>query len=408
VFLKRLARNDNEKNQIYLGPSLDGLAAALGARLGLGSASESAKKPRSAQGVAKLVAHLQWTWINDGPDAPAPAAKLIHYFQYPEVRFSGFLSGCPDPPDALRRIRVDNYGDRLLLFGSNGSSVSGMVIAAPPGESLPDPPGVTSSSLSDCLLELDLENPRDTNAMIRDLLGIWHPTIRLPKIDGPSIPFDGPQAAGYTLEALLGVPTNSIPGPDHFGSELKTFRFGGRTTLMTPVADRGEEKRLGVRNFLETHGHVGQDNHSLRFTGTYRATQATKGRMLVATGRLGHILTARAVDLIDIQSRTNLAGWSVSHLGDSWLKKHDSAFYVQYERDRPRNRVRFLGYYRCRHTSPERFLNAIDEGIVVYDPAHTLKAGQLKVRPQWRISTSRKTLPDTLERLYAESRWVEN
>lgn len=162
VFLKRLAHNDNDKNQIYLGPSLDGLASTLGARLGPGSASESATKQRSAQGVAKPVAHLQWIWIGDGPDVLAPAAKLIYYFQYPEVRFSGFLSGCRNPPDALRKRRVNDYGDRLLLFGSNGLSVFGMVIAAPPGESLSDPPGATSSELSDCLLKLDLERSRDT------------------------------------------------------------------------------------------------------------------------------------------------------------------------------------------------------------------------------------------------------
>ena len=33
LFLKRLAHNDNEKNQIYLGPSLDGLAGTLGAQM---------------------------------------------------------------------------------------------------------------------------------------------------------------------------------------------------------------------------------------------------------------------------------------------------------------------------------------------------------------------------------------
>ena len=406
VFLKHLAHNDNEKNQIYLGPSLDGLAGVLGARLTEGAASDSTEKPDSSPGRQKVVAHLDWTWIGDGPDAPAPSAKLIHYFQYPEVRFSGFLSSCPDAPDALRRRRLDDYGDRILLFGSNGMKTFGTVVASPPGVPLPDLPDTHPSAISDILLELNLEESGDTESSIREILGTWHPTIRLPRADGPTIPFSGPQAPGYTLEALLGVPTNATPGPDHLGSELKTFRFGGRVTLMTPVADRGEEKRLGTRAFLNAHGNPGRDGQSTRFTGTYRVGQEVNGRTLTMQGCSGHLLETQAVDLIDVQSQTNLAGWTSTHIGNSWLKKHDSAFYVEYERDEPRGLVRFLGFYRCRYTSLERLLKAITDGIVYYDPAHTLKSNKLKVRPQWRINASRRTFSDTLGRLYAESRWV--
>jgi len=406
IFLKRLAHNDNEKNQIYLAPSLDGLARALGARLSPGSASESTRKPASSAGQPKTFAHLDWVWICDGPDETAPSTKLIHYFQYPEVRLSGFLAGCRNPPDALRRRRLDDYGDRILLFGSDGTRTFGTVITSTPGVPLPDPPEARPCPLSDVLLEIRLEKPRDTESAIHDLLGIWHPTVRLPHAGRPAIPFSGPQAPGYTLEALLGVPTNATAGPDHLGSELKTFQFSRKATLMTPVADRGEEKRLGARDFLQAHGHPGQDGRSVRFTGTYRAGRVVRDRTLQMTGRTGHVLTTRAVDLIDVQSQVNLAGWTTEHLGNSWLKKHDSAFYVEYERDKTRCLVRFLGFYRCRHTSPERLLRAIDDGIVFYDPAHTLKSNKLKVRPQWRISTSRRTLPDTLCRLYAKSRWV--
>ena len=121
VFVKHLAHNDNEKNQIYLAPSLDGLVRALNATLVYGSRSESARKPDSRVGKPKLIAPLDWVWIGGGPDAPAPNTKLIHYFQYPEVRLSGFLSGCLNPPDALRRNRLDGYGERWLLFGSAGA-----------------------------------------------------------------------------------------------------------------------------------------------------------------------------------------------------------------------------------------------------------------------------------------------
>ena len=407
LFLKRLAHNDNEKNQIYLGPSLDGLAGALCARMTPGSSSESTEKRGSTSGKPKSVAHLDWVWIGDGPDAQAPATKLIHYFQYPEVRLSGFLTDCRRPPDALRRRRLDEYGDRLLLFGSNGSTTFGTVIAAPAGEPLPDPPGAGPSSLTDCLLEIHLDKPRDTERMVLDLLDTWHPTMRLPRAGEPTIPFHGPQAAGYTLEALLGIPTNATKGPDHLGSELKTFKFGNRVTLMTPSADGGEERRLGARSFLQRHGHPGRDGTSIRFTGTYRTTGITKGRRLILAGRTDHVLTTRSIDLTTVSDQKVLARWSAAHIGDSWLKKHDSAFYLQYTRDRERNLVRYLGFFRCRRTSPERLFNAIDVGTVFYDPAHTLKVNSLKVRPQWRISSSRKSMPETLRALYRDICWVE-
>jgi len=405
VFVKRLAHNDNEKNQIYLAPNLDGLARALDARLVQGSYSTSTDKPDSRAGKPKTIAPLNWVWIGEGADAPAPNTKLIHYFQYPEVRLSGFLSGCSNPPDALRRNRLDNYGERWLLFGSDGQRVFGAVLAEGPGRRLLPLAIQRKSAISDCLSETWTETPKDTGAAIRELLGVWHPCVRLPRVGQPPIPFKGPQGGGYTLEALMGVPTNAVPGPDHAGSELKAFQFGGRVTLMTPAADGGLEKELGARRFIERFGHPGLDGESLRFTGTHRVGKTTDGRTLVLQGMVHHVLETESVDLVERSTGAALASWSLEHLSSSWLKKHDSAYYVEYERERDRNLVRFLSYFHCRHTSPERLLTSLNKGEVVYDPAHTIKAGKLKVRPQWRISSSRKTMRNTLDTLYRSVDW---
>lgn len=405
VFVKRLAHNDNEKNQIYLAPSLDGLARALDAQLVQGSTSTSTRKTDSRAGNPKIIAPLDWVWIGEGADDPAPNTKLIHYFQYPEVRLSGFLSGCSDPPDALRRNHLDNYGERWLLFGSDGQRTFGAVVAEEPGRTLPPLALQRKSAISDCLFETWTETPRDTGTAIRELLGVWHPCVRLSKLGEPPIPFKGPQGGGYTLEALMGVPTNAVPGPDHAGSELKAFKFGGRVTLMTPVADNGLEKELGARKFIERFGHPGRDGQSLRFTGTHRVGQRTDGRTLILQGMAHHVLETQSVDLVECSTGATLASWSLEHLSSSWLKKHDSAYYVEYERDQNRNLVRFLNYFHCRHTSPERLLTALNKGEVVYDPAHTIKAEKLKVRPQWRISSSRKTMRNTLDTLYRSVDW---
>jgi hypothetical protein len=174
---------------------------------------------------------------------------------------------------------------------------------------------------------------------------------------------------------------------------------------MTPVADGGLEQRLGARKFIQRFGRIGRDRQSLRFTGTHRVGQTTNGRTLVLRGMTRHVLETTSVDLVEVPDGRILAAWSLERLSASWLKKHDSAYYVEYEKDAEHNLIRFLGYYHCRHTSPERLLDAIRQGLVVYDPAHTIKNGKLKVRPQWRISSSRKTMEATLRRLYRSVDW---
>ena len=420
LFVKHLARNDNDKNQIYISPDLDGIGNLLRGRLSDGSESTSVAKPQSSPGLAKMEVHLDWAWIGSDGDAVAPNTKLIYYFQYPEVRLSGFLSGCTDPPDALRRRRLDLYGARVLFFGSTGNRVFGRVIAGPPGTTFREIPGSYPSPVAQSLLEVQLgaatpqlsSRPRTpgmdresdpgsaTEERIRGLIGPWHPCVRLKDASQGPVPFSGPQRAGYTLEALLGVASNASSGPDLDGSELKTFRFSRKVTLMTPVADGGREKVLGMRKFLERYGREGRDGESMRFTGTYLVGSVTQGRTLVLEKAGSHVLETTGAALVESDPLTVLSRWSRDHLSSHWLAKHDSTFYVDYELHPTENQIRFCGYFRCEGTSPERLFRAIAAGTVYYDPAHTLKNGQLKTRPQWRISTARRTLTDSLNSLY--------
>ncbi len=157
LFVKHLALNDNDKNQIYISPSLDGMANLLRGRLSEGSGSASSTRAGSSPGRPKMVLHLDWVWITaDDREVTAPNIKLIHYFQYPEARLSGFLSGCTDPPDSLRKRQLGRYGQRTLLFGTDGERVFGHVIAGPPGSGIPDIPGLLSSPVSTILLEAHL------------------------------------------------------------------------------------------------------------------------------------------------------------------------------------------------------------------------------------------------------------
>src|ERR1051326_3083736 len=91
LYAKRLAPNDNNKNQPYF--------AARGELRVFNVLPIRAMHPhRNSAGESSFLAEIDFTWaMADGRVYPAPHAKLILYPQYPEVRFSGFLEGAYFP-----------------------------------------------------------------------------------------------------------------------------------------------------------------------------------------------------------------------------------------------------------------------------------------------------------------------
>ena len=74
AWVKHLSpRQDNEKNQIYLGGGLDGVTNLFPATIDVRSASESLTKRKSAAGKPKLEARLDFAWLGaDGTRHDAP------------------------------------------------------------------------------------------------------------------------------------------------------------------------------------------------------------------------------------------------------------------------------------------------------------------------------------------------
>ena len=113
VLCKRLAENDNSKQQVYLGHGFDALNLVP---FGEVTSDSSTKQP-----IMKAALTLRWL-DEEGRTAPAPGAQLVLYPQYPEVRMSGFLRGCPTAPAAQMRPvpkeqrRYNNGPDGRLLF----------------------------------------------------------------------------------------------------------------------------------------------------------------------------------------------------------------------------------------------------------------------------------------------------
>lgn len=133
AYVKLLSpKQDNDKNQIYFGKKLPGLQNIFPARLAARGPSSSSAKRSSRAGQPKLEARLDFAWLDQaGVRHDAPGTRIIDYFQYPEVRMSGFLKGCDAPPDALRRHRQALYGQRILVMGTaSDGKVVGLVLTA--------------------------------------------------------------------------------------------------------------------------------------------------------------------------------------------------------------------------------------------------------------------------------------
>jgi hypothetical protein len=94
IYVKRLAPNDNSKNQVYLGGSFDILNILPISEISTDSSGDWERE--------RFKAKLKFSWIaEDGNLYSAPNSQLILYPKYPEVRFSGFLLGCENPPSDL-------------------------------------------------------------------------------------------------------------------------------------------------------------------------------------------------------------------------------------------------------------------------------------------------------------------
>lgn len=421
AYLKHLSeRQDNSKNQIYLGGGLDGVTNLFPATVHVRSASESLTKRRSTPGTPKIEARLDFAWLGaNGQRHDAPNTRIIDYFQYPEVRMSGFLKGCDDAPASLRRDEQAEYGKRILIMGTaRDGKVVGVVLTErddPLVATFPDlPVAGTGGVLRVLNIDGDAGTPpaellrAEISAIAR---GGWHASVI--NRGGVITPFVGAQGGGYTLEALLGVAANGRKAPDRHGFEIKSFS-GSRISLMTPTPDGGFQGDNSFRDFMAHYGHAGlKDDGSLRFTGLHRCgivnARTGLGMRLTGFDRETDTFTDAAavrVELWSAETGDIAASWSLEKMANCWNAKHANALYIPF-----RDRVGEDGLKEYQYTprwltgkgtDVWRLLRAIDTGMVFYDPADTIYAdGRSKVRSQWRINVS--DLPAAMSLLYASS-----
>ncbi|VVD71748.1 hypothetical protein PAQ31011_00646 [Pandoraea aquatica] len=399
VYCKFLAENDNSKQQIYLGGSFEVLK-----QLVFGNVRADA-----SLSVPNFKASVPLSWVDgDGQVAPAPGAQLILYPQYPEVRLSGFLKGCPLAPSAyLRPIpkaeRQFNNGPdgRVLFFGVSDDEVftyladGGSTVASAIRDHLVDETPLDAGTLRKVRLRKGPSSKDLLLARLREIQNLGpHESMRLNR-SGERMPYAAKNGGGYTLEALFDIIPNGRSAPDFMGWELKAFS-GSRITLMTPEPDAGYYGEHGVEAFLRKYGRQLPDD-KIYFTGSHKANipSPTSGQTLVTVGfdsDSGKITDVTGgIRLLDGDGEVS-AEWTFARLVEQWGRKHAAAAYVPYKvlDDSP---IRYdyqnpilLG----EGTEFSLFLKALMDKKVIYDPAPKLERAseansKTKARSQFRM-----------------------
>ena len=401
LLIKRLAANDNSKNQVYLGGNFE--------LLNLLPLSGFRAKP-SEKNRAIIHADLSLSWMrDDGTLSPAPRSKVILYPQYPEVRWSGFLLGTSEGPNTLMNEAARIEG-RILVFGVRADrTVVARVHApdSPVGHEL-GPSGFFDDKTA--LVEYPLEDPGDQRDRLLSHLKLiaargWVDPVRFDP-QGHVVPCLGPNCGGVTLETLLGIKANSRAEPDFEGWEVKQFgvrdfrkyRALSPVTLMTPEPTEGYYVTAGIEAFIRKYGYPDTKGREGRLN--------VGGRFLVGTRLPRTGLTLRLVGLSDsgdkvedadggielVDDSENVAArWPFPALLEHWNRKHAKAAYIPSMRQQDPRQYRyadevFLGI----GTDFGLFLKGLSSRLVAYDPGIKLEGcdgtdPKSKRRSQFRI-----------------------
>jgi len=403
ALFKPLSENDNSKQQIYFGSNFHVLQ-----QIPFGSIREF---PENKEPNFK--ASVNFWWINNNGQASlAPNTQLILYTRYPEVRLSGFLSGCPTAPrEHLQPIKREerksnNSKDgRVLILGIcpdnriygflavRDSSLAKLIFSNlyqdDSGKTIQEFPLKGVSGID----KMDLINK------LHDIVKAgWHESIRLYP-NGEMRPYNALNAGGYTLEALFGIIPNGNAEPDFKGWELKAFS-GTKITLMTPEPDQGFYHEKGAKEFTLKYGHDAP-NAVKYFTGTHKVDikNTTSNMTLTIKGfdfNKGTINDmAGGLYLLD-ENNNPTAIWSFNGIITHWSRKHSHACYVKYKAEERNGKWGYIyntPVYLGEKTDLSLFLKAMQSGLIVFDPATKVilnSKGNTTVKPrsQYRINFS--------------------
>ncbi|SOC89935.1 MvaI/BcnI restriction endonuclease family protein [Ensifer adhaerens] len=419
IYAKKLAPNDNSKNQVYLGGDFSALNIIPHGDVETddtdlaGSVRDRAKAP------------VRFRWIDENGQYEAPNAQLILYPKYPEVRMSGFLKGCKQAPAEVMRVRDEG---RVLFLGMTHDGVV-LAYAAGAGTPLANAlharAGLTPAGV---FLQIPSE-PEGTSSRDRLLATLeaiyrkhWISSRKLGP-DGIPYPYTARNGGGYTLEAELGIMPNGYAEPDFLGWEIKQYsvddfaRYKPKSpvTLLTPEPTGGYYRDQGVEAFVRRFGYADKSGKPdrINFGGVYacnKAYHADTGLQMRMTGY--DEATGKITDMTGGLALQDIHGevaalWKFTNIIEHWSRKHAQAAYVPSLFRTPPPEYRYGPRIQlCEETDLTLFLQAVAAGVVYYDPAIKIEKAasakpELKRRSQFRIRH------EQLETMYHQTETVE-
>ena len=410
ALIKPLSRNHNDKNQIYSGAEFAPLYPTFDMKFSLRGVSSSGKKGGGTKGKAIPEAVFRnFVWVEaGGREVPARNVRMIVYAQYPETRLSGFSTIENTIPDAMSVEFTKAHPSvvRFLVLGRRGLGQAVAFMVADPGQAFTDAvaslPNASGSRVWK-QLRLHTDKRQRLTALLAGASGRPLPGCRL-DTGRNTLPFNGTQVCGYTLEHALGIVPNSGSDGDFEGIELKTHTQK-KVTLFTPEPDMGVYADDFAR-FMTTWGYRDDAGH-FRLTGIHRVgvrCQKSGLTLGIINHERGRSLAASVdndvhLGLIDDQG-TLAAGWSLERLLNCWSSKHNEAVYVPAVKqscvdaalsaEGHRYMIEFSDRVMwCRETSAEMLFEALWSGTLFLDPAPKYCPGQPKLnkrRSQWRVN----------------------
>tara|TARA_B100001123_G_C15316794_1_gene1026404 strand:+ start:1887 stop:3215 length:1329 start_codon:yes stop_codon:yes gene_type:complete len=414
LYAKRLRRNNNPKQQIYIGTDLSSLNIFPIKEIytdasSIGNASRD-----------RLKANIDFFWITQEGKYKAPHTSLILYPKYPEVRLSGFVRGCSDAPSLILNTLEEG---RTLFFGITDN---GQVLGYAAGSSdlvSQELNSTYSWESSGVLLHIPIDHTQSSNSkalLLRELKEIYQKGwVKSQKLDNHGIaqPYAGRNAGGYTLESLFGIKPNGYGAPDYLGWELKqygvrdfeTYSPKSPVTLLTPEPDGGIYVDSGIQDFIRKFGYEDKKGTTdrLNFGGAYAIDKSFKGNTscnpsfhpdtgvkLVVDGYDRETEKWVSSGMIALLSTSDeiAASWTFAKMLEHWNRKHRLACYVP-SRKCDSSTLEFKYGSRILlglGTDFTKFLKALSTGLIKYDPGIKMEQASsskplIKRRSQFRI-----------------------
>jgi hypothetical protein len=402
VYVKRLVRNNNSKQQIYVAQGDTQVLNVFPIQK-----FEAVLKPGAKKETFHASCNFYWL-DNEGHKFIAPNAKFILYPKYPEVRFSGFVQGCEKAPSAILNNLVEG---RFLFFGvSKADEILGYAADAESEVSL-EFSSLKNIPMVGILYSLVIQarkiildsKPQLLQKLKEIYLKGWINSKQL-KPGFVIAPCNESRCGGLTLEAELGIIQNGRSEPDYLGWEVKQFGVSkmhlinsSRITLMTPEPDGGVYREKGGIEFVKRFGYKSNKTADrMDFTGYHKTSVIQKKSGLVLNIEGFDFSTNNINDanggIYLLDKKENIAAsWSFSKMLTHWNRKHAKATYVpsllkklphrQYQYSN--NIILGVG------TDFSFFISSMAAGKIFYDPGihidNISKKAVLKPRSQFRI-----------------------